>query len=90
MNKNGLLCLSVLVLAGACVSRPTEDEREDWRYRRDVARIEAREEFERLKEQCARSRGVVVVDRQFSRRARPTPEDLKLATCMPAGAAAVY
>lgn len=90
MNKNGLFCLSVLVVAGACVSRPTEDEREDWRYRRDVARIEALEEFERMKEQCTRSRGVVVVNRQSSRRIRPTPDDLKLATCMPAGAAAVY
>lgn len=90
MNKSGLLCLSVVVLNCACVSEPTGNEREDWRYRRDSARIEAQEEFEQLKEDCERSHGVVVLNRQFSRRMRPTPDDLKLATCMPGNAAVAY
>lgn len=89
--KNRLMSMFVLVGAGACASgAPTEDEMEDWQYRRDTARIEAREEFEKLKQDCARSRGAVVVNRTFSRRMQQTPDDVELATCMPGTIGAVY
>lgn len=91
MKKQGSLwCVPVLVLASACTSSPTEDEMDEWRYGSDVARIEAEEEFESRKERCERSRGTMVVNRQFSRRMQKTPDDVKLATCMPARGGVVF
>lgn len=88
MRKSGLI--SILVLAGACASGPSEDELEEWRYERDSGRIEAEERFEELKQDCARSRGAVVVNRTFSRRMRRTPDDTELATCQPGAIRTVY
>lgn len=88
MMKSGLW--SVLALIGACAAGPPAEDGGDWRYRRDTAGIEAQEEFEALKETCSRSRGAVIVNRTFSRRMRRTPDDVRLATCQPGAAGAVY
>lgn len=83
-------CLSVAVLITACAEQPTEGELDDWRYRRDTAHIEAEEAFEDKKHECARSRGLVIVNRTFSRRMREGIEDPGLATCMPGQASATF
>jgi hypothetical protein len=88
MKPCGLL--PVLALLAACAAERSADEREDRIYRRETARIEADEAFEDKKATCARSRGVVIVNRTFSRRMRERLEDPGLATCMPGHVGAVH
>ena len=78
------LCLPALLLAGACASQPPSEEAlADSQYHRDVARIEAAEEFERDKAECHRKGGAMVVNRTFSRRIKSSRPDVRLATCLP-------
>lgn len=84
-------CLPMLLVASACASEPpTDDELADRQYRRDVARIEAAEAFERKKEACERRAGAVVVRRTFSRRIKSSTADVRLATCVPGRPGTVF
>lgn len=75
-------CLPVLLLAGACASEPpTEDELADRQYDRDVAHIEASEEYERMKTSCTARGGTVVVNQHSSRRMKSSSTEKRLATC---------
>lgn len=88
MKQSGLLCL--LALLAACAGQRSADEQEDRSYRREAAQIERQEAFEDRKEACAHSRGVMVVNRTFSRRMRQGLEDPGLSTCVPGQAGVVY
>lgn len=85
MKKSSVM-LTAFVLAGcaAATDKPDSD-REGLEYRRAAERIEAREQFEAFKKDCARSGGVVFVERYFGGRVArtPTAEEMKAASCSP-------
>jgi hypothetical protein len=53
----------------------------DNEYRRESARIEATEQFDRLRKSCRLVGGVVRIDRQSSGRLPPTTFEMRNATC---------
>ena len=85
------LCLPALLLAGACASQPPSGEAlADRQYHRDVARIEAAEEFERDKAECHRKGGAMVVNRTFSRRIKSSRPEVRVATCASGPPGAIF
>jgi hypothetical protein len=90
-HMKGEAVFSMVLFTSACASGPPAGEQtDDWQYRRDTAQIEVREEFEELKETCSRSRGAVLVRREFSRRIKSAEPEMRLATCEPGAAGALF
>lgn len=82
MKPYGLLAL---VLSGCASGSPTTEEGAAMEYRRQAARIEAIEEFEARKVECARSGGVLQIRRSSRSRQPPTVREMKMARCSRSG-----
>lgn len=84
--KKGTMFFTAVLVGGCAAGTDTRDNRsEDMQYRNENERIEARERFEGFKRSCARSGGIVFMERHYGGRLAktPTPEEMKTASCSP-------
>lgn len=79
MTKEAVIAV-VLMTAGCTTGPPTGDV-DAREYRRADARIEAAENFDRLKRACAAIGGAVLLPRHSGGRVPPTIAELQKASC---------
>jgi hypothetical protein len=79
MTRTSVLFL--MLMSAGCASGPPPDDIAAWEYRRDIARVEAYENFMQLKRDCGLRGGAVLVSRSSSPRMPPSTTEMRLATC---------
>lgn len=82
--RKGIVIFTAVLVAGCATGADTRDS-EDLQYQRESERVEALEQYQALRRICARSGGIVFVQRHTGGRlARtPTTQELKSASCSP-------